>query len=251
MQLALLALALIGLVLTSCQGSSTPAGPSSRTAPESDGILAGAALERGDYAKAAELYHRAVAASPESSALHYGLGVSASFLGQRELAVRELRWVLEHGEAGSTEVKEARRWLLSVGALPHPGFSDASASSPEEPHGQPRAKQVGAVHGRATFGDTPGAVGPMVRLQLVLKESQPPGVNYFRLRTDEQGYFRFQDVPPGVYQLTERIAGQPTWRLRVDVRPGEDLNLDLTPENSTKVRDDFPDLTTSAGVRAP
>jgi hypothetical protein len=253
MQLALFALALVGLIFAGCQGSSTPTVPSSRSALEGDGALAAAALERGDYAKAVELYERALTAGPDILALHYGLGVSASYFGQRQLAVRELRWVLEHGEAGSNEVKEARRWLLSAGALPHPEFSDSTVSDADESRGQARAKQqqLGAVHGRAMSGDTPATAMPMARMQLILKESQPPGVNYFRLRTDEQGYFRFQDVPPGVYQLTERIAGQPTWRLRVDVRPGADLNLDLTPENSTKVRDDFPDLTTSAGVRAP
>jgi hypothetical protein len=87
-------------------------------------------------------------------------------------------------------------------------------------------------------------------MQLILKE-YPSASNYFRLRTDEQGYFRFENVPPGVYQLTERVAGPPIWRLRVEVKAGQDVALDLGPENSTKVRDDFPELTPSLGARAP
>jgi hypothetical protein len=216
-----------------------------------DGVLAAEALERGDYAKAAELYQRALVAAPESLALHYGLGVSASYLDRRALAVRELTWVLEHGEAGSNEVNTARRWLLSVGALPRPATAEASTPPPEEqPRGQELTPRPGSVHGRSVSGDSSGSLAPMVRMQLILKE-YPAANNYFRLRTDEQGYFRFENVPPGIYQLTERVAGPPTWRLRVEVKPGQDVALDLSPENSTRNRDDFPELTPSLGARTP
>jgi hypothetical protein len=246
MQLAVSWLALLALAVMGCQGSSAPAGPTSGQAIKGDGVLAAEALERGDYAMAVELYPRALAAAPESLALHYGLGVAASFLDRRALAVRELIWVLEHGEAGSNEVNAARRWLLSVGALPRPSTAEASTLSPEE---EPRVEQVaarpGSVHGRSMSGDSPGSLAPMVRMQLILKSTN----DYFRLRTDEHGYFRFANVPPGIYQLTERVAGPPTWRLRVEVKPGQDVALDLGPENSTRIRDDFPDLTPPLGAR--
>jgi hypothetical protein len=40
--------------------------------------------------------------------------------------------------------------------------------------------------------------------------------------------------------LTNRVAGQPIWRLRVELKPGEEKQLDLDPGNSIAVRDDFP-----------
>ena len=61
------------------------------------------------------------------------------------------------------------------------------------------------------------------------------------LRTDQQGNFRFTDVVPGDYMLTNVIAGPPTWRLRVTLAKGERLTLDLLPSNQTAVRDDFRD----------
>lgn len=130
-----------------------------------------------------------------------------------------MTWVVEHGEAASNEVKVARRWLLSVGVLPRTATAEASAPAPAEPSDQEPAPRPAVVHGRTMFGDSPGTVVPMVRMMLILKE-YPSQVNYFRLRTDEQGYFHFQDVPPGIYQLTDKVAGQPTWRLRVEVKPG-------------------------------
>jgi hypothetical protein len=45
----------------------------------------------------------------------------------------------------------------------------------------------------------------------------------------------------GSYKLTNRIAGQPIWRFRVELKPGEQKQLELTPANSTATRDDFPE----------
>jgi hypothetical protein len=40
--------------------------------------------------------------------------------------------------------------------------------------------------------------------------------------------------------LTNRLAGQPIWRLRVELKPAEEKQLDLNPGNSVAERDDFP-----------
>jgi hypothetical protein len=40
--------------------------------------------------------------------------------------------------------------------------------------------------------------------------------------------------------LTNKVAGSPTWRLRVKLAPGEITSLDLGEDNSARVRDDFP-----------
>jgi hypothetical protein len=60
-------------------------------------------------------------------------------------------------------------------------------------------------------------------------------------RTDDSGHFEFKRIPPGIYMLTNRIAGEPMWRLRVQLEPGQNLTLDLSEANSAKIRDDFPE----------
>jgi hypothetical protein len=201
------------------------------------GAEAGAALERGDYARAADLYRTALAAEPQSLPLHYGLGVSASYLPRRDEAVRELTWVLERGEPDSTEVKAARRWLASVGALPRTPAPTAPRDEPQEP--EPK-RALASLQGRVLFGESSGDVAPLERIPLFLSD-YPKRVVYRRVRTDEKGHFRIANLPPGTYKLTDQAAGEPRWRLRVELKPGEETTLDLVPSNSTKVRDDFPD----------
>ena len=46
---------------------------------------------------------------------------------------------------------------------------------------------------------------------------------------------------PGPYKLTDAIAGQPMWRLRITVAEAQDAIVDLDPNNSAKIRDDFPE----------
>ena len=227
----------LALALAACQAAPPPPRPAMRD----PGALAAEALERGEYAKAADLYRSALASEPESLPLRYGLGVAASHLDRRAEAVREFTWVLQRGEPDSTEVKTARRWLLSVGALPR----FAAATAPEDPREReqkPADQQPvhASLQGHALSGDSASAAAPMERMQLILYD-YPNRVVYFRIRTDEAGRYRFPKVPPGIYKLTDRASGPPRWRLRVELGPGQDMNLDLGPENSTKVRDDFPD----------
>jgi len=102
---AFLWLGLLALGLGACQ--SPPAAPPK--APADAATLAAAALDSGDYAKAAGLYRQALQSQPESLPLHYGLAVAASYLNLKDEASREFKWVLERGEAGSAEVEAARR----------------------------------------------------------------------------------------------------------------------------------------------
>jgi hypothetical protein len=37
------------------------------------------------------------------------------------------------------------------------------------------------------------------------------------------------------------VAGQPLWRLRVELKPSEAKLLELTPANSLAMQDDFPE----------
>jgi hypothetical protein len=237
---------LVALVfaLTACEAAPPPP----RSAEKDTGTLATEALERGEYSRAADLYRKALGAEPERLPFHYGLGVAASYLDRRAEAVREFIWVLERGEAGSAQVKTARSWLLSVGALPRVAGTTPSpqeAREQQENPGEQKPPQA-SVQGRALFGEGRSAGIPMERMTLFL-DDYPKRVVHFRIRTDEGGRFRFANVPPGIYRLTDRLAGSPRWRLRVELKPGQELTLDLDPANSTRFRDDFPGPTTAAG----
>ncbi len=83
----------------------------------------------------------------------------------------------------------------------------------------------------------------MKRMQLFLvgQPNSPTKLEHYTLRTDEEGNFKFPNVVPGPYKLTNRVAGRPTWRLRVDLKSSEVKVLELTPDNSVDSRDDFPE----------
>ena len=223
----------LGLLAGACQ---RPSAPPPQAAAD-DATEAAEALEAREYGKAALLYRRALAKDPDNLGLHYGLGVAASHLGLRPEAVREMTWVHERGERGSREVAVAEHWLRSVGALRPTAWAPVSRRTERE---EERLPDRGRIEGRALFGE-PGDVRPMRRMKLsfIGQPGSPTKEARYTVRTDEDGRFRVANAIPGPYKLTDRIAGQPIWRLRVEVKPGETQALDLTPGNSVKVRDDF------------
>ena len=185
---------------------------------------------------AARFLREALAKEPSSLQLHYYLAITATHLGLRDEAVREFKWVLANAAAGSAEVEAARKWLTDAGELGT--VAAATTSTPAEPTAQ---AGTGVVRGRVSWpeGEPPVAIA---RLQIFLKglKNTPTADEYKVLRTENDGSFEFKNVAPGAYKMTNRIAGQPTWRLRVEVVAGEPSTLDLTPQNSTRSRDDFP-----------
>ncbi|MGH7368169.1 MAG: tetratricopeptide repeat protein [Candidatus Rokuibacteriota bacterium] len=226
-------LALIA-VLAGCQGP--PPGPPRSAAPE-PAVLATQALQSGDYARAAALFREALKQDPRRPAVHYGLAVAASYLSLKDEAAREFRWVARYGPAGSPEVEEARRWLIRAGLWRPPQVQPVRRVEEERKPGH------ATLEGRAIFGDSGQPPRPLQRLQLFLvgQPDSPTQKERYNLRTDEDGRFRFPSVVPGPYKLTNRVAGQPIWRLRVELKPSEGARLDLTPANSVAVRDDFPE----------
>ena len=81
----------------------------------------------------------------------------------------------------------------------------------------------------------------MVNRQLFLKGIEGPGSNkLYEVRVDHLGGYRFSGIAPGSYLLTNRILGPPTWRLKVLVEAGRERTVDLSQENSLRVRDDSP-----------
>jgi hypothetical protein len=232
-------LIVLAVGLAACQGAPAP-----RSADKDAGTLAAEALERGEYEQAAGLYRTALGDDPESLPLHYGLGVATSYLDRRPETVREFSWVLEHGDGDSSEARTAQAWLLSVGALPRPAPtpSTAPAEEAQEEKAKPEEQKplLASVQGRVLFGEGGAGAGPVKGMRLFLSD-YPKRVLRRRILTDEEGRFRFANVPPGTYKLTDRVAGPPRWRLRAELKPGQEITLDLDPSNSTLARDDFPE----------
>jgi tetratricopeptide (TPR) repeat protein len=224
----------LGLFLAACNASQPAPQPKARA---TDAASAFEALQAGDYQRAAELYRRAVTAEPASVALHYGLAVALSYLQVKDETAREFRWVLEKAPPASEETRVARNWLVNAGLLSRP------SSLPPAVADQRLGGDLAALEGHAVFGEDGKAPRPMGRLQLFLVGQKGTTTNDERhaLRTDENGGFRFPKVLPGTYKLTNRVAGQPIWRLRVELKPGENKQLELTPANSTANQDDFPE----------
>jgi hypothetical protein len=224
-----LALAL-AFLSAACQSSPpTPAAPRA-VAPQPDLLAeARAAMERGEYERAAGLLRDVVATRPTSLEAHFRLGVSASYVDALEAeAVREFEWVVAHAPADSPEARIAREWL-------HPAAGTPAPTPPAEPNPE-RASLSGVAMG----GD--GVARPLVRHKISLKGMKEPVLETaFDVRTDQEGRFTFRDVPPGEYMLTDSLSGQTRWRLRLTLKRGERVTFDLTPDNGTATRDDFPD----------
>jgi len=224
---------LVFLVLAgaACQSRTSP--PPQARVDADPAVRAAAALDAGRYAEAAALYRDALSHAPGSVALRYGLAVALSYT-DRGAAIREFQWVLANARPGSHESVESRAWLTRAGALP--AAPAPRAAGPERQAGN------AVLVGRAMFAEGSAKPEPMQRLQLFLRgdPESPTKEERFVLRTDDEGKFTFSNVPPGPYMLTNRIAGQPIWRLRVELKPSEEQQLELNPGNSVAVRDDFP-----------
>ena len=223
------------VILAACQSPSPPARSTSSDTPE---VLAARALAAGRYADAALLYREALGEASGKMELHYGLAVASSYLDRRDDAIREFRWVLQYGSPKAAEVDASRQWLIRAGALP-PAAYTASPAGPEKE----RAAGNASLEGRAVFAEGGQTPQPMPRQQLFLvgQPNSPTQRERYNLRTDERGNFKFPDVVPGPYKLTDRVAGQPIWRLRVEFKASEVKVLELTPANSTASLDEFPE----------
>ena len=227
-----LAVALLGLLVLAGAACQSPTAPPPARVELGAAGRAAAALEAGRYAEAVDLFREALAPAPANVALRYGLAVALSYT-DRGAAIREFQWVMASAPRDSQERVESQAWLARAGALP----ASPPPRRPDEPEGR---AGTAVLRGRAIFAD--GTAKPMGRLQLFLvgQPDSPTKAERYNLRTDENGDFRFPSVPPGPYMLTNRLAGQPIWRLRVELKAAEEKQLDLNSGNSVTVRDDFP-----------
>ena len=227
-----LALAL-GLIAAACQSPATVQPPRA-AAPRVDSLTeARAAMARGEYDLAARQLRTVVATRPDSLEAHFRLGVSASYLDLAEEATREFEWVVAHARARSDEARIARDWLNGSAQVAAPGPAGPGPAVEANP-------ERASVSGVAMGGE--GVPRPLARHKISLKGMKEPVLETaFDVRTDYEGRFAFRDVPPGEYMLTDSLTGHTTWRLRVSLKRGDRVTVDLTPDNNTQSRDDFPD----------
>jgi len=230
-----LVLPLLGFLLLAGLACQSQAPPAPARVEESPASRANVALEAGRYTEAVTLFRDALVPTPESVALRFGLAVALSYT-DRAAAIREFQWVMASAPPESREAVESRAWLARVGALPNVPAAAKPSAEPE------RQAENAALLGRALFAEAGAKPEAMRRLQLFLmgQPNSPTKEARYNLRTDEDGNFKFPDVVPGPYMLTNRLAGQPIWRLRVELKPTEEKQLDLNPGNSVAMRDDFP-----------
>jgi hypothetical protein len=230
---ALLGTASALLIAAGCRQSPPPP-PKAMVVDPEPLTRAREAMDRRDYGAAVALLREAVARRSADLEAHYRLGVSASHLDQPDEASREFEWVVAHGAAGAPEVQISRDWLASRTSPRLPAVSVPSSGD----RAQAPKPEMATLAGRAV-----GPEGARPRLQLFLKGIPGTAVKdeYHVLRTDQRGNFRFTNVVPGDYMLTNAVAGPPAWRLRVSLARGERLVLDLSPANHATVRDDFPE----------
>jgi Tfp pilus assembly protein PilF len=226
---SLLVAAAVALVVAAC-GHPPPA----QKAEEDPETLAAAALEHGDYPRAAALYRQAVERRPQSVSAHYGLGVASSNLSQRDDTIREFQWVVANGKPESVEVDAARSWLITAGVIRQPAVFPTQAAAES-------GRWNGSIEGQAYLGSSDQRqVQIRMQLHLIGQPDGPTKEERRVVRTDNDGQFRFVNIVPGAYMLTDKIAGKPRWRMKIEVSPGATLRLDLNPANSTDARDDFP-----------
>jgi tetratricopeptide (TPR) repeat protein len=219
----LLALALV----LGCAGP-PPSAPSAPRNLVADAMLA---FDQGEWARAADLLRLALAQDPGDAALHYYSAIAATRLDRRDDAIREFSWILANVAPDLPEAVEARQWLIGAGVLARPAETVPDAPRAETPSDS-------GLQGRVVWAGERSTA----RVQLFLKGApkSPNGELQWVLRTDEDGRFEFKRIPPGTYMLTDKVAGERTWRLRVRLEPGEVTSLDLSESNSARVRDDFP-----------
>jgi len=230
---------LLGVVVLTAAGCQQPSSSVPPATTEVDHAAeARKAFERQDWGTAAPHFRLALEKSPEDLSLHYGLAISASWLDIRDEAMREFQWVVDHAPMRSEEARVAREWLDGANRR------SVASSRPAADADAAKDETVGesGVHGRVVWDEGTGAT-PLLRYQVHLYAIGDSGASKgmsYHIRTDREGNYKFSRIPAGTYKLTDTNVLTPKWRLKVEVRQGEDSLIDLGPENSVKMRDDFP-----------
>ena len=228
--------ALMSVTVAGCQQSSVR--PIAKKAEADHAVAGHKAFDQRDWGGAASHYRLALQKMPDELILHYRLAIAASWLGLRDEATTEFEWIVAHALMTSEEARVAREWLAaSRGQTTTLAGGGAGGSSAAD-------EWLGdsAAHGRIVWDEGQG-VAPLKRYQIHLygltEDGKPKGIS-FHVRTDRDGNYKFEKIPPGTYKMTDNNVGTPKWRLRVQLQQGENALIDLGPGNSINTRDDFP-----------
>jgi hypothetical protein len=228
----------IGALLLAAVGCGNPPAVAPPATPSAQVDIVAEAIEKfrsGDLDGAARQLRQALTTQPNNLTVHYYLGVATSRLDLPDETTREFRWVVAHAPAGSPEAEMARQWLADA---------DARSGSSRRESAAGETTGTSGLRGEVYWTEGAPPVSP-ARLQLFLKglPNTPTANLQFVMRTDQSGRFEFKKIPAGTYKLTNKIAGTPAWRLKVQLPPERSVALDLTSANSVRVRDDFPEDT--------
>lgn len=230
------------LLLAACQQPPASAPVTSSVSPAAQLRAEGDALmARGDHAGAVEKFRQAIDLEPASVPLRFALGTAYSFLDRRLESISQFRWVMATAAVDSVEYREARRWLLSVGALVEP---PAVARGPET--ASETAKKVvdpaaqGSVVGETRWpGVTPAESPIPIRISLVGNEDATKHVGQRRnISLGER--FDFKDVPEGQYRLVGIFDDKIIWDQSVTVKGGKQTDVALDQSASSALPSTFP-----------
>lgn len=229
-----IALLLGSLGLAACQNAAPP--PAATVAAIDHAAEARKAFAARNWAAAAPHFRAAVATDPGNLSLHYGLAISASWLSLIDEATVEFQWVVSNAPSGSAEAQAAREWLAGAGALEDPKQATAET--------QNDGSKVGdaGLYGMVTWEGPGQPYDVLRRVQLHLRglpDGPTKGLTYY-LRTDKEGGYRFSRIKAGTYRLTDAVAGPQKWNLKVEVKSGQELELNLSTHNGVANRNDFP-----------
>lgn len=235
-----LALLALGAALATAACQRAPEAPAPAPTVVDHLVEARKALAVADWATAAPHLRAALQQDPTSLFLHYNLAICATWLDLRDEAAREFEWVVAHATSDSDEVKTAREWLASR-------QKKTATETASSPGGGDVGLADSAVHGIVMSGEPGQPATPLGRQQLILSglRGTPTKDVYRVLRAEDDGSYEVKRLPPGSYKLSDTIGDKPKWRLKVTLEPGQDLLLDLTPDNGVLRRDDFPTGTAS------
>ncbi len=194
-------------------------------------------MVKADYANAVEKYRQASDLEPGSVPLRFALGTAYSFLDKRPEAIAQFRWVVANGDLHSAEYRNARGWLVRVGALVEPvGAGERTSDSASSDNGLPK----GRISGKTEW---PG-VSPHKYLytgNLTLIGDEPATQDVKRTREFRLGdAYGFRDVPPGRYRVVAVIDEKTLWDQKVQVEAGQQADLVLTQASSRVTAQTFP-----------
>lgn len=228
----------------------TPSGavsPAGRLRGEGDALMA-----RGDHAGALEKYRQAIDLEPSSVPLRFALGTAYSFLDKRREAVAQFRWVVANGAARSVEHREARRWLVRVGAWVEPAgggdraeLASSEASAKESSEDSSKKADPSATGRISMKTEWPGLRSEQqpVRLDILLVGDDDATRDVKRRTLSALGdAYEFVDVPEGRYRIVAVYLEDTTvWDQPVTVRADKQTDLVLARADSRIAAYEFPE----------